>query len=42
MPWVEFNPRLPLFDQAKTIHALDPRPALIGPLGFLPDTIFAL
>jgi hypothetical protein len=30
MPWVEFEPTIPAFDQAKTVHALDRTATVIG------------
>jgi hypothetical protein len=30
VPWVEFEPTIPTFERAKTVHALDPAATVIG------------
>jgi hypothetical protein len=30
MPWVEFEPTIPAFERAKTVHALDRAATVIG------------
>jgi hypothetical protein len=32
MPWVEFEPMIPVFERAKTVHALDRAATVIGEL----------
>jgi hypothetical protein len=32
MPWVEFEPTIPVFERAKTVHALDREATVIGML----------
>jgi hypothetical protein len=32
MPWVRFEPTIPVFEQAETFHALDRAAAVIGPV----------
>jgi hypothetical protein len=34
MPWVGFEPTIPVFERAKTVHALDRAATVIGPLLF--------
>jgi hypothetical protein len=35
MPWVGFEPTIPVFKRAKTVHALDPGATVIGTQSFL-------
>jgi hypothetical protein len=39
MPLVEFEPTIPVFERAKTVHVLDPAVTVIGCHFIIPDTI---
>jgi hypothetical protein len=36
MPWVGFEPMIPVFEQAKAAHVLDRAATVSGPLGSYP------
>jgi hypothetical protein len=40
MPWVEFDPRFPVFERTKTFHALGPAATVIGFLFIIKSYFF--